>query len=124
MRIAIVHDWMTGMRGGEKVLLGLLELFPGADLFTLVYRADQMDDVFKNRKITTSALQHLPFGKTKYQYYLPLFWELTGGFDLSGYDLIISSSSACARIAIASSTVAPSIFSSAASADFRSWRSR
>jgi glycosyltransferase involved in cell wall biosynthesis len=97
MRIAIVHDWMTGMRGGEKVLLSLLELFPGADIFTLVYRPDQMDKIFKNRKVTTSALQHLPFGKTKYQYYLPLYWELTGGFDLSSYDLIVSSSSACAK---------------------------
>ncbi len=97
MRIAIVHDWMTGMRGGEKVLLSLLELFPGADIFTLVYRPDQMDDIFKNRKVTTSALQHLPFGKTSYQYYLPLYWELTGGFDLSSYDLIVSSSSACAK---------------------------
>jgi hypothetical protein len=45
MRIAIVHDWMTGMRGGEKVLLSLLELFPGADIFTLVYRPDQMDNI-------------------------------------------------------------------------------
>jgi glycosyltransferase involved in cell wall biosynthesis len=72
-------------------------LLPGADIFTLVYRPDQMDEIFKNRKITTSALQHFPFGKTKYQYYLPLYWELTGGFDLSSYDLIVSSSSACAK---------------------------
>ncbi len=88
---------MTGMRGGEKVLLSLLELFPGADLFTLVYRPDQMDPVFQKRKITTSFLQKLPFGKTKYQYFLPLYWELMGQFDLSGYDLIVSSSSACAK---------------------------
>lgn len=85
------------MRGGEKVLLGLLELFPGADIFTLVYRPDQMDPVFQKRTVKTSALQRLPFGKTRYQYYLPLFWELMGGFDLSSYDLIISSSSACAK---------------------------
>src|SRR6185503_11190671 len=88
---------MTGMRGGEKVLLGLLELFPGADIFTLVYRPDQMDPIFQKQTIKTSALQRLPFGKTRYQYYLPLFWELMGGFDLSSYDLIISSSSACAK---------------------------
>ena len=97
MRVAIVHDWMTGMRGGEKVLLSLLELFPDADIFTLVYSPDRMDPVFKNSKITTSPLQHLPCGKTKYQYYLPLYWGLISGFDLSGYDLIISSSSACAK---------------------------
>ena len=88
---------MTGMRGGEKVLLGLLELFPGADIFTLVYRPEKMDPVFQKRKVNTSALQRLPFGKTRYQYYLPLYWELMGGFDLSSYDLIISSSSACAK---------------------------
>jgi len=97
MRIAIVHDWMTGMRGGEKVLLSLLELFPGADVFTLVYRPDQMDAAISKQKITTSALQHLPFGKTKYQYYLPLFWGLTAGLNVSDYDLIVSSSSACAK---------------------------
>lgn len=85
------------MRGGEKVLLALLELFPQADLFTLVYRPDQMDPVFQKRRVTTSFLQRLPFGKTRYQYYLPLFWELMGGFDLSSYDLIVSSSSACAK---------------------------
>jgi len=97
MRIAIVHDWLTGMRGGEKVLLSLMELFPGADLFTLVYRPDQVDPVFQKRRLTTSLLQRIPFGKTRYQYFLPLYWELTGGFDLSDYDLIVSSSSACAK---------------------------
>jgi len=88
---------MTGMRGGEKVLLAFLELFPQADLFTLVYRPDQMDPVFQKRRVTTSFLQNLPCGKTLYQYFLPLYWELMGGFDLSSYDLIVSSSSACAK---------------------------
>ncbi len=97
MRIALVHDWLTGMRGGEKVLLGLMELFPGADIFTLVYRPEKFGDIFKERKVTTSVLQRLPLGKTRYPYYLPLYWEFMGGFDLSGYDLIVSSSSACAK---------------------------
>jgi glycosyltransferase involved in cell wall biosynthesis len=88
---------MTGMRGGEKVLMALLELFPDADLFTLVYDPEKMDPAIQNRKITTSYLQRLPYAKTRYQYYLPLFWEFTKGFDLSGYDLIVSSSSACAK---------------------------
>jgi glycosyltransferase involved in cell wall biosynthesis len=56
-----------------------------------------MDPVFQKRTVNTSALQRLPFGKTRYQYYLPLYWELMGGFDLSSYDLIVSSSSACAK---------------------------
>jgi glycosyltransferase involved in cell wall biosynthesis len=97
LKIAIVHDWMTGMRGGEKVLLALLELFPQADLFTLVYRPEKMDPVFRKHRVTPSFLQRLPFGKSRYPYYLPLYWELMGGFDLSSYDLIISSSSACAK---------------------------
>ncbi|HVZ80624.1 MAG TPA: glycosyltransferase [bacterium] len=97
MRIALVHDWLTGMRGGEKVLSGLMELFPGADIFTLVYRPEKFGDLFEGRRVITSALQRLPFGKTRYPYYLPFYWELMGGFDLSSYDLIVSSSSACAK---------------------------
>ncbi len=97
MKIAIVHDWMTGMRGGEKVLLCFLELFQDADLYTLVFVPSKMDPAFQKRRITTSRLQNLPFGKSRYQYYLPLYWGLMGGFDLSGYDLIVSSSSACAK---------------------------
>ena len=85
------------MRGGEKVLTALLELFPQADLFTLVYRPEKMAESIRARPVKTSLLQNLPFGKTRYQYYLPFFWPLTGGFDLSGYDLILSSSSACAK---------------------------
>ena len=85
------------MRGGEKVLQSLMELFPDADIFTLVYRPEKFGPMFEGRRVTTSFLQRLPFGKTRYQYYLPLYWELMGGFDLSGYDLIVSSSSACAK---------------------------
>ena len=97
MEIAIVHDWLTGMRGGEKVLMALLELFPRADIFTLVYRPEKVDPAFRERRVTASFLQRLPLGKTKYQYYLPLYWELMRGLDLSKYDLVISSSSACAK---------------------------
>lgn len=97
MRIALVHDWLTGIRGGEKVLQCLLELFPGADVYTLVYRPEKFDGMLEGRRVTTSFLQRLPFGKTRYQYYLPLYWGLMGGFDLSSYDLIVSSSSACAK---------------------------
>jgi len=97
VRIALVHDWLTGMRGGEKVLLSLMELFPGADIFTLVYRPGKVDPAFHKRKVTTSRLQSIPLGVVRYQYFLPLYWELMGGFDLSEYDLIVSSSSACAK---------------------------
>jgi glycosyltransferase involved in cell wall biosynthesis len=78
-------------------LAGLMELFPGADVFTLVYRPEKFGHLFEGRRVVTSSLQRLPFGKTRYQYYLPFYWGLMGGFDLSSYDLIISSSSACAK---------------------------
>jgi len=97
LKIAIVHDWMTGMRGGEKVLLSLLELFPAADLFTLVYNPNKMDPLFRKRRVTTSLLQRIPLGRSHYQYFLPLYWGLMGGFDMREYDLIVSSSSACAK---------------------------
>jgi glycosyltransferase involved in cell wall biosynthesis len=97
LKIALVHDWLTGMRGGEKVLLALLELFPDADLFTLVYRPEKMPEIIRSRRVRVSALQKFPGGPSRYQYYLPFYWTLMGGFDLSGYDLIVSSSSACAK---------------------------
>jgi glycosyltransferase involved in cell wall biosynthesis len=97
MRIALVHDWLTGMRGGEKVLLGLMEMFPEADIFTLVYRPEKVHPAFHQRRIKSSPLQHLPFGKTHYQFFLPFYRWLMESFDLSSYDLIISSSSACAK---------------------------
>jgi glycosyltransferase involved in cell wall biosynthesis len=97
MRIALVHDWLTGVRGGEKVLLALMEIFPGAEIFTLVYRPEKFGDAFQGRRVTASFLQRLPWGKEKYPYYLPFYWGLMGGFDLSPYDLIVSSSSACAK---------------------------
>jgi glycosyltransferase involved in cell wall biosynthesis len=97
MRIALVHDWLTGMRGGEKVLLGLMEIFPGADIFTLVYRPEKVHPAFHQRRVTTSLLQSILLGKTHYQFFLPFYRWLMGSFDLSSYDLIVSSSSACAK---------------------------
>jgi hypothetical protein len=97
VRIALVHDWLAEMGEPEKFFLRLLELFPGADLFTLVYQPDQVDPVFKNRKITASALQRFPFGKALYPYFIPFYWGLMRGFNLSDYDLVVSSSSACAK---------------------------
>ncbi|HEY5039916.1 MAG TPA: glycosyltransferase [bacterium] len=93
----MVHDWLTGTTGREKVLESLSQLFPGADLFTLVYQPEKVSSVFQKHRVTTSPLQRLPFGKTRYPHFLPLYWNLMGSFDLSGYDLIVSSSSACAK---------------------------
>ncbi len=95
--IAIVHDWMVSVRGGEKVLEVLCELFPGATLFTLVHWKEHLSDVIEKMKIKTSFIQNLPFSKTHYQYYLPIFPTAIEQFDLSKFDLIISSSHAAAK---------------------------
>ena len=95
--IAIVHDWLVTMRGGERVLEALCELYPEATLFTLVHRKGALSPAIERMEIRTSMLQHLPFGKSHYQYFLPLFPALVGRFDLRRYDLVLSSSHAAAK---------------------------
>ncbi len=95
--VAIVHDWLTGMRGGEKVLEVLCELYPNAVLHTLVHRPGTCSSSIERMEIRTSILQHLPFGRKKYQYYLPVYPFLTQTIDLRGFDLVLSSSHAVAK---------------------------
>lgn len=97
IKIALVHDWLTGMRGGEKVLEVLCELFPDATLFTLVHKKGSVSPTIENMKIRTSIIQHLPKSVSRYQYYLPLMPFAIERFDLSEYDVIISSSHAVAK---------------------------
>jgi len=73
MRVALVHDWLTGMRGGEKVLAELCALFPDATVYTLVHREGATPAIEHDRRVVTSVLQRLPFGRTHHRYYLPLF---------------------------------------------------
>ncbi len=96
-RVALVHDWLTGQRGGEKVLEVLAEIFPRATIYTLFhFRGSQAENIEK-REIKTSFLQTLPWLKKKYRLYLPLFPLAAELFDLSDYDLIISSSHCVAK---------------------------
>jgi len=97
LKVAVVHDWLTGMRGGEKVLAAILELFPQAELFTLFYRPGKLNAQIENRKIHTSFLNRLPFCYRYYRYLLPLFPFAIEQFDLSGFDLVISSSHCVAK---------------------------
>ena len=92
MRVAIAHDWLTGMRGGEKVLDALCELFPAADLFTLLHVRGSVSPAIERHRIRTSFVQHLPLAADKYRWYLPLFPAAVEQFDLDGYDLVISTS--------------------------------
>ena len=73
IKVALVHDWLNGMRGGEKCLEVLCELFPDADLYTLIHEKGKLSKVIETMKIRTSFIQHMPFGLKKYRHYLPLF---------------------------------------------------
>lgn len=101
MRIAIVHDWLVVNAGAEKVLKSIYELYPTADLFSLVDFLSLKDkkDIFDDEKkiINTSFIQSFPNSKKYFRYYLPLFPKAIESFDLSSYDLIISSSWAVAK---------------------------
>ena len=92
MRVALVHDWLTGMRGGEKVLDAICELFPGAPLYTLVHLPGSVSRRIERRPIFTSFAQRLPRPGRFYRHYLPLYPVAVELFDLDAYDLVISSS--------------------------------
>ena len=98
MKVAIVHDWLVTYAGAERVLEQLLNIFPEADLYSIVdFLPENNRNFIKNKKVTTSFIQKLPKAKTKYRNYLPLMPLAIEQFDLRGYDLIISSSHCVAK---------------------------
>ncbi len=97
MRIALIHDWLTGMRGGERALLAFCEMFPDADLFTLVRVPGATDPIIERRRVLTSPIQWLPWPGRFYRHYLPLFPMAVEQFDLDGYDLVLSTSHCAAK---------------------------
>ena len=94
---AIVHYWLITMRGGEKVIEALLELFPQADIYTHVYDPAHISDTINTHKVFTSSINKLPFAKKLYQKYMPLMPKALMEFNLQQYDLIISSESGPAK---------------------------
>jgi len=96
-RVAVVHDWLTGMRGGEQVLEAILELYPGAELFTLFHFPGSASPAIEARTIHTSSLQRLASQASDYRTLLPLFPRAIREFDLSPFDLVISSSHCVAK---------------------------
>ena len=99
MRVALIHDWLTGMRGGEKVLEVLCELYPNADIYTLFHQRGSVSPQIEGHRITTSFVQQLPLVDEHYRRYLPLFPLAITRFRLTGYDLVISSSHCVAKSA-------------------------
>jgi glycosyltransferase involved in cell wall biosynthesis len=100
LRVALVHDWLTGMRGGEKVLEAIAERFPGAPIFTLFHFPGSVSPALEAHPIVTSSLQRWPGVRRHYRRYLPLFPAAIEDFDLSGYDLVVSTSHCVAKGAI------------------------
>jgi glycosyltransferase involved in cell wall biosynthesis len=97
MKVAIVHYWLVNMRGGEKMLEALLELFPGADIYTHVYNPAAVSALINSHKVYTSYIQKMPFAKRLYQKYMPLMPNALTAFNLQDYDLIISSEAGPAK---------------------------
>lgn len=96
-RVAIVHYWLVGMRGGEKVLEALCRMFPHADIFTHVADPSKLSATLTAHKITETRVGRLPFARKIYQKYLPLMPRALEELDLSGYDLVISSEAGPAK---------------------------
>jgi glycosyltransferase involved in cell wall biosynthesis len=95
--VALVHDWLTGMRGGEKVLEGLGAIFPDAPIFTLFHFPGSVSPAIESHPIHTSFLQRAPGLRRHYRRYLPLFPAAIEDFDLAGFELVISSSHCVAK---------------------------
>ena len=97
MRVALIHYWLVGMRGGEKVLEALCDIFPNADIFTHVVDPNAISDKLKRHRISTSFIASLPRAKKNYQSYLPFMPMALENLDVRDYDLVISSESGPAK---------------------------
>jgi glycosyltransferase involved in cell wall biosynthesis len=101
LRIALIHDWLTGMRGGERVLEAICELVPHATLFTLLNVPGKVSPTIARHELRTSFIQRMPRAERYYRYYLPLFPFAIERLNLDGYDLVLSSSHCVAKSVIA-----------------------
>ena len=91
MKTAIIHYWLVNMRGGEKMLEALLEMFPEADIYTHVYNPNAVSETIRSKRIFTSRINRLPFSSKLYPIYMPLMPNALLDFNMQKYDLIISS---------------------------------
>jgi glycosyltransferase involved in cell wall biosynthesis len=98
IKVAVVHDWLVTYAGAERVLEQILKVYPQADLFALCdFLPDDQRGFIGGRKVHTTFIQSLPFARNRYRSYLPLMPLAIEQLDLSGYDLVISSSHAVAK---------------------------
>jgi len=97
LRVAIIHYWLVGMRGGEKVLEEICALFPQAEIFTHVLDPEAISPALRQHQIHTTFINGLPGARKHYQKYLPLMPMALEELDLRGFDLVISSESGPAK---------------------------
>ena len=98
MKVAIIQEWLVTVGGSDKVVKAIADVFPNADIFTLVAKKEVCDELGIDwKKVHTSFIQKMPLGTKKHRAYLPLFPFAIEQFDLRGYDVIISSSHAVAK---------------------------
>lgn len=97
MKVALVHDWLTNFGGAERVVLEFTKLFPEAPIFTAVYDPQKLGALFPPEKVRPSRMNKIPFSRRYYTKMLSLMPAAFESFDLSGYDLVLSSSSSCAK---------------------------
>jgi glycosyltransferase involved in cell wall biosynthesis len=97
MRVALIHYWLVSMRGGERVLEALCEMYPDADIFTHVVDRSILPEAITSHRIQTSFIAKLPFARRLYRHYLPLMPMALEQLDLSAYDLVISSEAGPAK---------------------------
>ena len=97
MKVALIQDWLTGMRGGEKVFEVLCELYPNAAVFTLVHIKGSVSRLIESHPIKTSFIQKLPFAGKKYRNYLPLFPAAVESLDIREVDFVFSTSHCVAK---------------------------
>lgn len=97
MKIAVVHEWLSVYGGSEKVTETIINILPECDVYALVYDEQAMPESFKQYNVKTTFIQNLPFSKKYYKMYLPIMPHAFESLDLSMYDMVISSSTACAK---------------------------
>ena len=97
MRVLCSHDWLTGMRGGEKCLEIIADLFRVSDIYTLVHKKGSVSPLIESKSIHCSYLQGMPLAQKHYKYYLPFFPSAVESLKLKPCDLVISTSHSVAK---------------------------
>ena len=97
MKVAIVHDWLTNMGGAEQVVINMKKCYKDAPIYTSLYTPDNLSDELKNIDVRTSCLQKKNKKQINHKKYYPFMPTAFERFDLNEYDVVLSSSSSCAK---------------------------